>query len=714
MAIIARANPDDITRIAPLPGVRNSTRVSSEPVSGMADAVRGVVSTVGDVYQQARDKADTAQYMEAQNRLSDWKARWTDPNNAQGMQSFKGRAALGLHEAMLPDLDKTVGDITAGMSPRAREKFMQYASDFRSRTYSDINGYATAQNDAYMAQQRKAYVETQANELVNAQLTDPERYKQVMATTLDTIYADAAANGDAPDATALSIRNLKSGVHAGVIDQLLSQSPTAAKDYYTEHADELQEGDRAKVLRVLQPLYEDARADEDADAAMNGGAFHVATPPKQRGTPSPAIRATIENAAKAHGVPVEVMLALAEQESSFDPKAVNQQALDDGDHATGLFQYRKTTADALGIDRTDPVASANAAAKEFRARMDSGGVDYAIAAHFAGDAGADAVVKRGKTAQNPRTAAYLDEVKGRAQRWRGEVGKAMGAADVPEPQASTGPIGMGLASNEADALDRLQGIDDPRRRNAAEAKIKDRFAIQKMRQAEAERQTEEQINSAVWTAPDPTLPLQQIIGKDAYAYAARKGTIGALTDDLKYRIGNPVRKDVPDVVGAYLEAMRRNPEVFANMDVMKNARHMTADTATQLVKLQEKVRDGKYDVAEFATESDQLDALVYGPLKMVGQTAQAKAKRAPFEAAWYQVKANWSAAHPGKTMGAEERDGALKRLRASFALQQTKGFEAFDISEADRKAIIDTFRKKGIANPTDEQINRTYLIGVGR
>ena len=166
------------------------------------------------------------------------------------------------------------------------------------------------------------------------------------------------------------------------------------------------------------------------------------------------------------------------------------------------------------------------------------------------------------------------------------------------------------------------------------------------------------------------------------------------------------------MIGAYLDELRRNPDGFARMDVMKNARHMTDDTAKALVKKQQDIRAGKSE--DFATESSQLDALVFGPLKMTGETTDAKNKRAPIEAAWYQMKADWTAANPNKPLDAQTRDGMIRRLRTSFALRGTKGFDSFAMKPADRSAIVAQFRTRGIANPSDAQIERAYLIGAAR
>lgn len=649
MPIIPRANPEQLNQLAPLPKVRNTTRVSSAPVSGMADAVRSAVGDVNEVYQREADRADTAAYMEAQRKLGDWRNRWNDPNNEKGVQSFKGRDALRLGESMLPDYDSAVDEIANALpSQRARQKFMEYAGDTRLQVAGDINRYATAQNDAYVAGQRKAYIETQANDLIRAQLTNPDAYARKWAVTLDTIHADAAANGDSAEATALTVASLQSSVHAGVMDQLVSVDPIAAMDYYDEHADQFLEDHRARVLRVLEPLYADARAESDAAAALAGGSFHAPTRSAER------VQADYARLAGKHGLTLTSTTRTPEQNAAAGGVANSQ-------HLGGT-------------------------AADFR----TNGVPEPAIDAFIADA---------------RAAGY--EVIDERKRTRG-TGPHIHVELPPGRAAGEGP------ADEAAALERLGAIRDPRRRRAAEAKVRDRIEIDRLRRNEAERQTTEEINAAVWLADDPTRPLAEVLGPEQYAYAARKGWIDTLTNALKFRAEQKPRADVPEVVAPYLEAARSHPDAFARMDVMKNAQHMTEATAKTLVKLQEDVRAGKHDPAEAGTESEQLDALIFGPLGMVGQTAEAKKKRAPVEQAWYQMKADWTRANPGKPLDSTTRDGMLRRLRASFALRNTTGFEAFAMSPRDRAAIVEQFRARGIPNPSEQQIAHTYLIGVGQ
>lgn len=88
-------------------------------------------------------------------------------------------------------------------------------------------------------------------------------------------------------------------------------------------------------------------------------------------------------AAQRYGVPVNVLMGLAEQESRFNPTALGTQT--QWGRAKGLMQYLDTTAASMGINPYDPAQSIDAAAKQLRQRLDKGySMIDAVREHFAG------------------------------------------------------------------------------------------------------------------------------------------------------------------------------------------------------------------------------------------------------------------------------------------------------------------------------------------
>lgn len=128
----------------------------------------------------------------------------------------------------------------------------------------------------------------------------------------------------------------------------------------------------------------------------------------------PNVMQAFTAAAKEFGVPTEYVFALAQQESSYKADAHNTEY-----GADGYFQYIPGTAAKHGmrykVDTRDPVKAARAAARDFRERMDVGGVEEAILSHFAGPGGGN---------RGPKSARYLAEVTKRANDIRELLGQS--------------------------------------------------------------------------------------------------------------------------------------------------------------------------------------------------------------------------------------------------------------------------------------------------
>lgn len=710
MATVERVSGPSVAPTA-LPGARVTARLSPNYADKLVQGVRDLGSTVTEIYQREEDTAENMRLLEAKRKLSDWERGWFDPKNPQGVHAKKGRDALGLDDVIAPDFDAVAAELGASFrTDKGRLAFQGMVESQRDSVLGRVETYSTREYEGYQTAEFNANtlnsVELAARARIEKREDDAVREHSL---GLSVIRTRAQVEGWPEAQTQQAVRAFNSSVSSTVIASLVETDPLRARDEFARYGPEMLEDDRTRVLRVLQPMVEDAQADQDAAAAVRGEPFGTYVPP-ERGKPSAAIKKIIEDAAAAHGVPAEYLLAMAEQESSFRT-AVKGDLLDDGDRAEGLFQYRKTTADALGgFDRSDPVASANAAARQFKQRMKAHGPEYAMAAHFAGDGGADAVVLRGRTAKNPKTARYVEEVGGRAVRWRGG-GKAMGGVDTSAKQATA-----------ADALERIAQLP-LHRRARAEAKLREQIEIRKMREGEADRAMTESINTAIWEA-DPNQSLAQVLGKERYAYAWEKGLLGNLQRDLLLRrAGDQTRLDVKPVVGEYLTAYRDNPQAFARMDVMKNARHMSPDTAQQLQKLQQEIRDGKHDTADYATESEQLNALVYVPMKMVGE--KSKAKRDAYEAAWFLAKREYTN-RTGKPPNAAEREGLIKKLNTMVVLGETGAPAVKDgalrwqtqvaVPADHRKLILESKAaqaRRESGKPVDEAwISGMYLRGV--
>lgn len=138
--------------------------------------------------------------------------------------------------------------------------------------------------------------------------------------------------------------------------------------------------------------------------------FQKSTEGQQQPTFTPGnvpFQTEFNSASQRYGVPVNVLMALAQQESSFNPTALGVPTK--YGRAKGMMQYIDSTAAGMGINPYDPVQSIDAAAKQLRTRLDQGySMQEAVSAHFGGD---------DRKQWGEKTRAYGVEVMGKAQRF---------------------------------------------------------------------------------------------------------------------------------------------------------------------------------------------------------------------------------------------------------------------------------------------------------
>lgn len=162
------------------------------------------------------------------------------------------------------------------------------------------------------------------------------------------------------------------------------------------------------------------------------------------------------SASQKYGVPFNVLMGLAEQESSFNPTAIGVPTK--YGRAKGLMQYIDDTASRMGINPYDPVQSIDAAARQLRERLDKGySMQEAVQAHFGGD---------DRAQWGPKTAQYGKDVLGRAEKFLG--GGQSVAAGQPTQQQEQPQTRMGqIAQDYPPAQSAMENLEQTRQRTQA-------------------------------------------------------------------------------------------------------------------------------------------------------------------------------------------------------------------------------------------------------
>ncbi|HGM5034450.1 TPA: hypothetical protein ACKPZU_000181 [Stenotrophomonas maltophilia] len=656
------------------PQVRNTAQVDLSPLTRTAGAVG---QAAADLFQQQKQRADLTAVMEARRELSDWEGNTFNPANADGIAKYQGKNALQAHDALLRDLDQRVSSIRSRLSPEQQQRFDQVSFSFRDSVQGRLNSYADREYSAYEATERKATIDNIGQDAVSAGMSGDFGLADVrLQEAVGIASAAYQTQGMGAEAIKASERGIVSSVRKQTAAAMATRDPFAAEDYYHRYADQMTPEDRAQVERTLYPVVKDRAAYELAQSLADGrGAVEPLPAPASRGVPSPAVAKAIDDAAKAEGLDAAGradLYALAEQESGFRAEAVNPEVLDDGDQATGLFQYRATSAG--GIDRKDAAASARRAAREYKERLAKGGRAFAIAAHFAGEGGADAVVNRGRSAQNPKTALYVRQVMGRAARWASSAGQ--GASSGTPAAASTA-----APSTLADAIAAIPRTMPPDQRAAAEGYLRDIYAQRKDRLEQAKKAAAMSIYDKV-AAAGASVPLSQVL---APAELALMGQDPALYESVnRYRKivaeGATVQDDP-----ATLESIQRmqalRPNEFAKLPLGQYADKLSGKTLKSLAEDQTKVNDPAKR-ADYMTADERLKR----GFQMLGIAAEGDASgkgsekdnqprdalRGEFRIAYQNAQTEFVQS-TGKKPTPEQADVLLQAVARQFAVALGKG-----------------------------------------
>lgn len=162
------------------------------------------------------------------------------------------------------------------------------------------------------------------------------------------------------------------------------------------------------------------------------------------------------SASQKYGVPFNVLMGLAEQESSFNPTAIGVPTK--YGRAKGLMQYIDSTASRMGINPYDPVQSIDAAARQLRERLDKGySMQEAVQAHFGGD---------DRAQWGPKTAQYGKDVLGRAEKFLGN-GQTIAAGQPTQQQDQPQTRMEQIAQDYPPAQSAMENLEQTRQRTQA-------------------------------------------------------------------------------------------------------------------------------------------------------------------------------------------------------------------------------------------------------
>lgn len=668
-----------------IPNARNTAQVDLSPVAQGAQRLGAIAN---DYLQREIAQHDTARLMEARAELSNWYSRVKDPNNEGGILAYQGEKALQLSDRMLPDLDKQITTIGTRLTPQQRQQFDRIATEFRSRVRDDFTDYMSGQAQAMLTQKNAAMNQALTSEAVRAGLDG--KYVDQEATLTEMLAANqrmGQLKGLPAEVIAQGDKALASAVYRQTIVGQLTRDPALAQRYFESVDDKMTAADLIAVEDVIYPTLIADRARTNARAFLDGGAIAgdgYNGPGDGQAAPvvSAPIRTLIESAADKYSVPRHIALAMAQQESGFNPKAVGPDTR--WGKAKGLFQYLDGTAAGLGIDPLNPAQAADAAMKQLAEQAKDRGWDWAIAHHHAGPNLAE---------HGPKTRRYVSEVQAKARRFGG--GTVAGI--VPR------------AVSVDDAMARAEAITDPRERQQTLQEMRTIIAGRKAA-AEVEEQQRGDAIYAKATSGDSLTPneLHFLAINPKYKEAIERyrelSASGRLVKDDAVLLDQLQRMQVSD------------PDGFGRLPLAQYADRLSGSTMLGLSKAQKEAANPEKRT-EWATQESLL-RMAYADLGIGGEGKAAD--RVEFEKAFTEQKRALMQRSSGRKPTSDELQQIINRLKLPMAKSGLFGTstrevyranpeDGFDVPKQSRDEIVAEFRRQGVSSPTPAQIRQVYL-----
>lgn len=727
--------PQDRNRVAiqDAPNARSNVNYSPEAFgAGIGRGIAQVGGVVADYAQAEQQKQDTAALMSAERQLQEWQ------NNAlfapgTGAYAQRGSNAFGLPDKLLPEWDKQVGDVAAGLTERQRQVFNERAGDMRTSMQRDLMRHVGSEAETFQKQETNALVATR---LDTAMLywQDPARFDKEMREAQSVFLAGNP--GIPPEAAEVGMREIESKARAGVVGKMIETDPLGAQRYYDTYKDTLNEADRAQVERVLNPARKAAEADQ-AVARVKGRPVPGQAAPSDFGT----YRRALESGGRA------------------DAKNPNSSA-------TGADQFIESTwveivkkarpswAEGLTRDqvlalRTDPAKSAemaDALAQQNAAQLQASGLpvtnENLYAAHHFG-------AKGGVTFAKASLDTPMDQILSQDQLdanpyLKGKT-KAEAIQNWNRRAGATGGDGAAAPLAKADALAELNEIADPEVRRLALSQYRTEIEIENIRKAERAEAMVESINTKV-EASDPTVPLNQALTKEEYAWAAEEGKLPAWEARQNQRLQKLEPKTDPALFDALQTVLTKaeNGDAAAlsevrKMDPTKLYTHLDVQARDYVQKRRQALLAAgkKPDTPDFATEDQLLDTEVFSKLGIAknpqkDEAPEAAATRFAFmQSYWASVEAKQ--AETGRKLNSTERQQIMKDLLLPFARKvrddsitsavnpfddnradETKrGFEIGATPTKDRAQIIAAYKRVYGVMPSEAAIRAEYLRAQG-
>ena len=241
MAAIVRPIQRQVVTQASSPvAVRPGQTAVGELGQGLAD--------VGTMFDEWQDGIDTAAATNADAQMSD-RIRDMLYADGDGFMYSLGGDTMNRRGDVTSALDELQRDVTADLNPAARMKANSSINARYQRALQTIDQHTAGQRTSYMNDAADARITTSINDAV----ADPTQAMQSISINRTEILDMAARNGWSQERTDLALKESRTGVYSGIIEQISNADPIAALNYLRDHQDEMTGSEVERLNSVLMP-----------------------------------------------------------------------------------------------------------------------------------------------------------------------------------------------------------------------------------------------------------------------------------------------------------------------------------------------------------------------------------------------------------------------------------------------------------------------------
>lgn len=252
-----------------LRGLPDGSMNPATPQGSFGPDLTGVGQQVTDMALKARERADTAQVMEADSALTEFEnTALYDPE--AGALNQRGKNAFDVPDRVMKDFDTRATEIRSNLNGRQVEAFDKLVSQRRQQMDRALQRHVASEIGTYEQQQAESLIAGSQVTAANY-YNDPERIGTELRRQRGAIMARSTDMGWSPEKTQLEVRKAESATHGAVIDRMAANDPAEAIRYYAKHGPEMTPQDRTAYDKVMR----DTRTRHTADrvvAGLTGGA----------------------------------------------------------------------------------------------------------------------------------------------------------------------------------------------------------------------------------------------------------------------------------------------------------------------------------------------------------------------------------------------------------------------------------------------------------